>query len=633
MAVCNLVYAAALLSLAKGTGANKNMSCSTSAICENGGTCDSQLVCLCKAGYRGDRCQIGPDCGDGWTLNGSRCYRYFAEKTSWNDAKRTCESSNSRLVSVENRTDVEFVTDLVAAAAANATTGPSVWIIGSRWSSCRINTSVGANTENASGSNETFAGSCNDTTDGTAGGCSSCNRSISTAACTNATSSTNVSIDSYCTAMSGGNCLADSCEAVRSFVCSRGLGCDALSPPFHGSISGRGVGYGSVVMFSCNDSGGWTLQGSSFRECKFDGSWSGTGTTCAKMPTKEPNTAPENATQKLSLTTKTTISLSISLAGHVLTVLAYLIFTNWLWTIHSKSVFISSLFIGATLVLFIANGSNRGTNSHCLATSVLLHFFWLFTSVWTVVNAIAIVLTMKGKGDRDVPKFAFRAFLVVFCVSGCIVLLTMGLDVTDTYDRSKQDDFCGPAGLGLEYGVLTPVLFFLVIGCVVFVAGCVYLVMKMALLSSSQKLSYWLYVIGGALQTVLLLMSWVSMAVFASAREDYAYETRNSAQELLQVTAPLLGILTFVFNCLLHSEVIGTLKKRLRLQNNRKSSSPRPEADDGKKSLIAVNKHALETDNKTESSAKVTSPRATVARGDSVQMKELVHPVYLVAEV
>ena len=57
------------------------------------------------------------------------------------------------------------------------------------------------------------------------------------------------------------------------------VNCSSVSAPKGGRVSGSGLTYGSVRIFSCNT--GYKLGGSTTRTCQADGSWSGTIAICS----------------------------------------------------------------------------------------------------------------------------------------------------------------------------------------------------------------------------------------------------------------------------------------------------------------------------------------------------------------
>lgn len=339
-----------------------------------------------------------------------------------------------------------------------------------------------------------------------------------------------------------------------------------MPPPDHGSTTvsvNRSFFYGETVHFNC--SANMTLVGSTTRTCQLSAKWSGRNTFC-EGPGDE-------GVNKISFSAGTYVSLSISLAGSILTAIAYMIFNDWLSSRHSKAVLVFCLTVSATLIAFMANANNMGGINDCIATAVFLHFLWLFTSIWIAVEGVTIILGLRAVEESEMPKFGFRAIMTVFCVCAFIVLLTMELDFNSTYKRGPEHDACGPIGDGLKYAVITVVVIFLSVDGAIFVFALFYLVLKMETLSSTQKQSYWIHVVSGILQTVLLGLTWVGMAVSASQNDDFSYSTRKDTQEKLEVLAPMLGIQIFVFHCILHGDNIKAFTKWV-------SSSPSSKVND-----------------------------------------------------
>lgn len=57
--------------------------------------------------YRATRCDAG------WYPHNRNCYRLHKEHKSWNDASLSCQSENSRLISVSSMADEELLLNLL----------------------------------------------------------------------------------------------------------------------------------------------------------------------------------------------------------------------------------------------------------------------------------------------------------------------------------------------------------------------------------------------------------------------------------------------------------------------------------------------------------------------------------------
>ncbi|XP_065905188.1 P-selectin-like [Dysidea avara] len=87
-------------------------------------------------------------------------------------------------------------------------------------------------------------------------------------------------------------------------TCTRVVTCPPLTAPDNGdidcSLGGDGeANPGDTCTFTCDD--GYELGGSTSRTCGDDGSWSGTDTTCTRIPTCPPLTTPDNGDVDCSL--------------------------------------------------------------------------------------------------------------------------------------------------------------------------------------------------------------------------------------------------------------------------------------------------------------------------------------------
>ena len=116
----------------------------------------------------------------------------------------------------------------------------------------------------------------------------------------------------------------------------------------------------------------------------------------------------------------------------------------------------------------------------------------------------------------------------------------------------------------------------------------------MKYLSSSQKQSNWIHVVSGILQTVLLGLTWVGMAVSASRNDDFSYGTRNDTQEKLEVTAPMLGIQIFVFHCILHGDVTRAFMKLVFSSHSSKVNGSSPPQEDWSTVMVNENTQKFE---------------------------------------
>lgn len=103
--------------------------------------------------------------------------------------------------------------------------------------------------------------------------------------------------------------------------------------------------------------------------------------------------------------------------------------------------------------------------------------------------------------------------------------------------------------------------------------------------------------IGGMLQTVLLGLSWIACAIFASNNNDFSYDTRNHMQEMFQVTAPLLGIQVFVFHCVLHRDAARACKQWVRShRSSANSSDTSSKVNDASTSTVVTNSQAVKAE-------------------------------------
>ncbi|XP_065903900.1 P-selectin-like [Dysidea avara] len=99
-------------------------------------------------------------------------------------------------------------------------------------------------------------------------------------------------------------CGDDGSWSGTDTTCTRVVTCPPLTAPDNGdidcSLGGDGeANPGDTCTFTCDD--GYELGGSTSRTCGDEGSWSGTSTTCTRIPTCPPLTAPDNGDIDCSL--------------------------------------------------------------------------------------------------------------------------------------------------------------------------------------------------------------------------------------------------------------------------------------------------------------------------------------------
>ncbi|XP_004455283.2 aggrecan core protein [Dasypus novemcinctus] len=84
-----------------------------SSPCLNGATCVDAIdsfTCLCLPSYGGDLCEIDQElCEEGWTKFQGHCYRHFPDRETWVDAESRCREQQSHLSSVVTPEEQEFV--------------------------------------------------------------------------------------------------------------------------------------------------------------------------------------------------------------------------------------------------------------------------------------------------------------------------------------------------------------------------------------------------------------------------------------------------------------------------------------------------------------------------------------------
>jgi len=107
--------------------------------------------------------------------------------------------------------------------------------------------------------------------------------------------------------------LAQTCQADGSYTAVAGScvprDCGTLSAPSNGTISAGATTFGTVRTLGCNV--GYTLSGSTTRECGADGNWTGTATVCTIF---DCGTAPTPTFGSISSSTGTTFNSSVTYA-------------------------------------------------------------------------------------------------------------------------------------------------------------------------------------------------------------------------------------------------------------------------------------------------------------------------------
>uniref|UniRef100_A0A8C6TC13 C-type lectin domain-containing protein n=1 Tax=Neogobius melanostomus TaxID=47308 RepID=A0A8C6TC13_9GOBI len=65
---------------------------------------------------------FGRCCPEGWTLFGTRCFKFFDSKLTWTEAEKSCQTHGANLASIHSAEENAFVVDLIKNA-----TGENRW--------------------------------------------------------------------------------------------------------------------------------------------------------------------------------------------------------------------------------------------------------------------------------------------------------------------------------------------------------------------------------------------------------------------------------------------------------------------------------------------------------------------------
>ncbi|XP_066297320.1 neurocan core protein-like [Branchiostoma lanceolatum] len=108
------------------------------------GTCvntDGDFRCTCSPGWTGQNCQQAKRCQSGWREHNNHCYKLMGDITSFLRAHKRCQDRRANLASIHNKTENDFIKDLVTSAPEGDQ--PIVYI-GLKWNGGRWGWSDGS---------------------------------------------------------------------------------------------------------------------------------------------------------------------------------------------------------------------------------------------------------------------------------------------------------------------------------------------------------------------------------------------------------------------------------------------------------------------------------------------------------
>uniref|UniRef100_A0A8C6WW05 C-type lectin domain-containing protein n=1 Tax=Neogobius melanostomus TaxID=47308 RepID=A0A8C6WW05_9GOBI len=60
--------------------------------------------------------ELDPECPEGWTLFGTRCFKFFFSQSTWTESEKSCQSLGANLASIHSAEENAFVVELIKEA-------------------------------------------------------------------------------------------------------------------------------------------------------------------------------------------------------------------------------------------------------------------------------------------------------------------------------------------------------------------------------------------------------------------------------------------------------------------------------------------------------------------------------------
>uniref|UniRef100_A0A8C6UFQ1 C-type lectin domain-containing protein n=1 Tax=Neogobius melanostomus TaxID=47308 RepID=A0A8C6UFQ1_9GOBI len=91
------------------------------------------MAFLCLAGAlltAGAAVKYYPECPEGWTLFGTRCFKFFFSQSTWTESEKSCQSLGANLASIHSAEENAFVVELIRGADVEGVVNEFTWIGG-----------------------------------------------------------------------------------------------------------------------------------------------------------------------------------------------------------------------------------------------------------------------------------------------------------------------------------------------------------------------------------------------------------------------------------------------------------------------------------------------------------------------
>ncbi|XP_052240341.1 adhesion G-protein coupled receptor G6-like isoform X2 [Dreissena polymorpha] len=272
---------------------------------------------------------------------------------------------------------------------------------------------------------------------------------------------------------------------------------------------------------------------------------------------------------KLALRIISIVGCGLSLAGALLTLIIYAIFSS---SRHipvtsstrlrrdnpSKILMQLCAAIAAVNLVFLVGAQEYSANNigGCKTVAVLLHYFLLVIMCWMLVEAFYMYQSLVKVFDTYIARFQLKAAVFSWGTPLIIVVATLAVNKTDNYGY-RPGGICWLERIPFYAAFLAPVCLVFVLNVITYV-----LVMKQIFRRSSSKLTKTEHsktgarLRGAASLLVLLGLTW-SFAILAIGDAGIAF------LYLFVICNSLQGFFIFMFFCILKEDVRKAIKSVL----------------------------------------------------------------------